>query len=69
MIDGYRYRDYLDQRKTAATTANLINGIGSLKKTIRVDDLVGYWADGRVLGKMEFHEHSKRKAIAAKRGR
>lgn len=49
-------------------TANLINGMGNVKYPVHVDDLVGYWVDGQVLGKMEYWEYCKNKARKARKG-
>jgi hypothetical protein len=40
---------------------------GNLKRPVRVEDLSGYWVNGRIMDKNEYHEYQKER-IRAKRG-
>lgn len=43
-----------------------MNATGNLKHPVRVEDLSGYWVDGQVLSKNDYHEHLKSKIKARK---
>ena len=69
LIDGYRYRDYLETRRLMSAAALIANSSGNLKRPLRVDDLVGHWVDGRILDRQEYFEYSKALAIRRKHER
>ena len=69
LIDGYRYRDYLETRRLMSAAALIANSSGNLKRPLRVDDLVGHWVDGRILDRQEYFEYSKALAISRKHAR
>jgi hypothetical protein len=69
LIDGYRYRDYLETRRLTAAAALVANCSGNLKRPLRVDDLVGHWVNGRLMDTQEYWEYSKALAIKRKHDR
>lgn len=69
LIDGYRYRDFLETRRLMSAAALIANSSGNLKRPVRVDDLVGHWVDGRILDRQEYFEYSKALAIRRKHER
>jgi hypothetical protein len=64
---AWRYSEFLETQKRAQHAAWILNGSGNLKRPLRVEDLSGYWVDGRILDKNEYHEYQKER-IRAKRG-
>ncbi len=66
LLHAYRYREYLDTRQMAQHAAWIMNATGRLKHPVKCDDLAGYWVDGRVLSKGEYHEHLKNRVRARK---
>lgn len=38
-----------------------MNTSGNLRHPVRVEDLVGYWADGEIMGKNEYFQYCKDK--------
>jgi hypothetical protein len=46
-----------------------MNAAGNLKRPVRVEDLSGFWVDGEVLSKNEYHEFQKRRIQARKERR
>ena len=44
-----------------------MNACGRLKHPVRTNDLAGYWVDGEIMSKGEYHEHLKNK-VRSKRG-
>ncbi len=69
LIDGYRYRDYLETRRLASLTALICNASGNLKRALRVNDITGHWVNGRILDSQEYFEYSKALAIKRKHDR
>lgn len=66
LVHGYRYREYLETRRAAQHAAWIMNACGRLKHPVKCDDLAGYWVDGRVLSKNEYHEHLKKRVKTRK---
>ncbi|MGN0838704.1 MAG: hypothetical protein ACI4NN_06430 [Pyramidobacter sp.] len=54
MIEGWRYKEYLEARKDARL-AEWIRVMVWAKKAPDIDDLAGVWEDGRIFGKMELY--------------
>ena len=59
LIFAWRYREYLEAQKRAQLGAWIMNASGNLKHPVNAQDLAGYWVNGRVLSKNEYHEHLK----------
>jgi len=38
-----------------------MNASGNLKRPVGVEDLVGYWVDGKIMGKNEYFQYCKDK--------
>ena len=69
LIDGYRYREYLETRRAMTAAALVANASGNLKRQVRVEDLVGHWVDGRIIGSAEWAAQQKELAIQRKHER
>lgn len=66
LIYAWRYSEYLETQKRAQHAAWIMNAAGNLKRPVRVEDLSGFWVDGEVLNKNEYHEYQKRRIQARK---
>ena len=67
LMDGYRYRNWLEMERLATLAAWIVNGSGMCTRTVKASELVGHWCDGLVLGKMEALDYMKRKVIESQR--
>lgn len=67
LIYAWKYSEYLESQKRAQHAAWIINACGRLKHPVSVNDLAGYWVDGQIMSKGEYHEHLK-KRVKARRG-
>jgi len=67
LIYAWRYSEFLESQKRAQHAVWIMTASGNLKRPLRVEDLSGYWVDGRIMDKNEYHEYQKRR-IRAKRG-
>jgi hypothetical protein len=63
---AWRYAEFLETQKRAQLGAWIMNATGNLKRPVRVEDLSGFWVDGEVLSKNEYHEHQKQRIRARK---
>jgi hypothetical protein len=61
LVYAYKYREYLESLKRAQHAVWLMNASGNLRHPVRVEDLVGYWADGEIMGKNEYFQYCKDK--------
>jgi len=66
LLYAWKYAEYLELQKRAQSAAWIMNATGNLKHPVRVEDLSGYWVDGQVLSKNDYHEHLKSKIKARK---
>jgi hypothetical protein len=69
LVYAWRYSEFLETQKRAQHAAWLMNATGNLKRPVRVEDLSGFWVDGEVLSKNEYHEYQKRRIQARKERR
>ncbi len=67
LIYAWKYSEYLESQKRAQHAAWIINACGRLKHPVSANDLAGYWVDGQIMSKGEYHEHLK-KRVKARRG-
>jgi hypothetical protein len=67
LIYAWRYSEYLESQKRAQQAAWIMNACGRLKHPVRTNDLAGYWVDGQIMSKNEYHEHLKNK-VRSRRG-
>ncbi len=61
MIYAYQYREHVELRKLAQVASWIMNASGNLKRPVGVEDLVGYWVDGEIMGKNEYFQYCKDK--------
>lgn len=64
---AWRYREYLESQKRAQQAAWIMNACGRLKHPVSMHDLAGYWVDGKILSKGEYHEYLKKKVRSRER--
>jgi hypothetical protein len=59
LIDGYRYRDWLESRRLMTAAVLIANCSGNLRHPLSVEDLVGRWVDGQIMDEDAFGEYCK----------
>ncbi len=59
LIDGYRYRDWLESRRLMTAAVLIANCSGNLKHPLSVEDLVGRWVDGQIMDEDAYGEYCK----------
>lgn len=65
-IAAHGYREYLETRKRAQLACWICNGAGMRTSPLYVEDLVGYWAGGKAMGKLEYWQWTKEQALRNK---
>jgi len=59
LIDGYRYRDWIESRRLMTAAVLIANCSGNLKHPLSVEDLVGRWVDGQIMDEDAYGEYCK----------
>ena len=59
LIDGYRYRDWIESRRLMTAAALIANCSGNLRHPLSVEDLIGRWVDGQVMDEESYGEYCK----------